>query len=441
MIKTIKHFAKNTIWEIDIDKLPVYRAYPILILRIIFLALFNFYKKNTMDHASVLTYYTILNIVPIIAVVFSIAKGFGIERFVEKQIMKIALNAKWQVEITQQIIRFSINLLEQAKGGIIAGIGIILLLWTVIAILGKIEFAFNKIWGIKKERTLSRKFIDYMAIFIIAPILFTISNSITILISTKLGPVMAFLGFKGITINFISILLKLLSYISFWLLLTAMYMIMPNTRIPFIPAITGAIISGTLLQLIQYVYINFQIGVTKYGAIYGSLAALPLFFIWIKTSWIIVLFGVEIAYATENRNVYTWKPHYLDVSVYTKKILLLSVFKLICKQFYEVKQPLTIKEISSILKVPIFIIKDIMQALISSKLVIKVSEDNKDSLFQPARPPEELTIEDVLFAFENAGIIYDTGKSEYLKETKELLDRFNISIKNLPENYNIKKII
>ena len=305
MIKTIKHFAKNTIWEIDIDKLPVYRAYPILILRIIFLALFNFYKKNTMDHASVLTYYTILNIVPIIAVVFSIAKGFGIERFVEKQIMKIALNAKWQVEITQQIIRFSINLLEQAKGGIIAGIGIILLLWTVIAILGKIEFAFNKIWGIKKERTLSRKFIDYMAIFIIAPILFTISNSITILISTKLGPVMAFLGFKGITINFISILLKLLSYISFWLLLTAMYMIMPNTRIPFIPAITGAIISGTLLQLIQYVYINFQIGVTKYGAIYGSLAALPLFFIWIKTSWIIVLFGVEIAYATENRNVYT----------------------------------------------------------------------------------------------------------------------------------------
>ena len=131
----------------------------------------------------------------------------------------------------------------------------------------------------------------------------------------------------------------------------------------------------------------------------------------------------------------------MDVSVYTKKILLLSVFKLICKQFYEVKQPLTIKEISSILKVPIFIIKDIMQALISSKLVIKVSEDNKDSLFQPARPPEELTIEDVLFAFENAGIIYDTGKSEYLKETKELLDRFNISIKNLPENYNIKKII
>jgi len=441
MIKTIKHFVKDRIWEIDIDKLPAYKAYPILVLRIIFLAIFNFYKRKTIDHASVLTYYTILNIVPVIAVVFSIAKGFGIEKFVEKQIIKIALNAKWQIEITQQILKFSRNLLEQAKGGIIAGIGIILLLWTVIAILGKIEFAFNEIWGIKKERTLSRKFTDYMAIFIIAPILFMISNSITILISTKLESVMTFLGFKGITMNFISILLEILSYISFWLLLTAMYMTMPNSRIPFIPAITGAILSGTVLQIIQYFYINFQIGVTRYGAIYGSLAALPLFFIWIKLSWIIVLFGVEIAYATENRNVFGWKPHSLDVSIYTKKILLLSIFKLICKQFYTLKKPLTIKEISSIIKVPIFVTKEILQALINAKLVVEVSEVSKDSFFQPAMPPEELTIEDVLHAFENAGFIYDTDKSEHLKEIKELLDRFNKSKKNLPENYNIKKII
>ncbi len=444
MLKSITHFIKNSIWEIDIDNLPKYKKYPMLFLRIIFLAVHNFYERKTINYASVLTYYTTLNIVPIIAVVFGIAKGFGLERLVEKQIIKIAENANWQIEITEQILRFSKNFLEQAKGGIIAGIGIVVLFWTVIAIIGKIEFAFNKVWGIKRERTLLRKFTDYMAIFIIAPILFVISNSITILVSTKIESIMMFLGIRGMAGNFINILLGILSYVSFWLLLTAMYMIIPNTRIPLIPAITGAIVSGTLLQITQYIYINFQIGVSKYGAIYGSLAALPLFLIWINLSWIIVLFGVEIAYATENRDTFGWKPPYSNISVYTKKILVLSVFKLICKQFYEIKKPLTVKEISHIIKAPLIIVKEIVQALISSMLVVEASEGNRDGFFQPARPPDGLTIEDVLFAFESAGAVYETekeGDSQYIKEIKEVIDRLQKSKKNLPENYEIKKII
>jgi len=443
MIKSITHFIKNSIWEINIDNLPKYKKYPILFLRIILLAVYNFYERKTINYASVLTYYTALNIVPIVAVVFGIAKGFGLERLVEKQIIRIAENANWQVEITEQILRFSKNFLEQTKGGVIAGIGIVLLFWTVIAIIGKIEFTFNKVWGIKRERTLLRKFTDYMAIFIIAPILFTISNSITIIISTQIESIMAFLGIKGIAAHFISTFLEILSYVSFWLLLTAMYMIIPNTRIPLIPAITGAIISGTLLQITQYIYINFQIGVSRYGAIYGSLAALPLFLVWINLSWIIVLLGVEIAYATENRNTFGWRPPYTNISVYTKKILALSIFKLICKQFYEIKKPLTIKDISDVIKTPLIIVKEIIEALVSSRLIVEVSEGNKDGFFQPARPPEGLTIEDVLYAFENASGVYaakNEGDSKFVREIKELLDKFQKSKKNMPENYEIKKI-
>lgn len=441
MVSSIKHFIKKTLWEIDIDRLPTYKKYALLFLRIILLALFNFYERKTINYASSLTYYTALNLVPIIAVVFGLAKGFGLERLLEKQIMKIAENANWQPEITRYILDFSRNFLEQTKGGVIAGVGVVFLFWTIMAIIGKIEYSFNSIWGVKKERTFVRKFTDYMAIFIIAPILFAISNSITILVSTKIGLIMKNIGMEGIIIYTVKVLLEIISYGSLWVLLITLYIIIPNTKVPLKSALVGGIISGTVLYIIQWIYINFQIGVAKYGAIYGSLAALPLLFMWMNISWIVVLFGVEIAYAYENRETYGWIPPFSSLNVRTKKILLLSVFKMICKQYYELKRPLSTKEISTLIKAPLSIVKDIIEILISSKLVVEISEDNIHGLYQPARPLEGLTVEDVLNAYEKTGVILNEYKSDYLNEVKDLLEQIERMRKNFPENKEIKKII
>ena len=297
MVSRILHFFKTGIWEIQFKDLPPVEAFFIKYLRIILLASRGFMRDQCQKTASVLTYYSLLNLVPVVAVAFAMAKGFGLEKLIEKQILQMAEKANWQADITTQIISFSHKLLEQAKGGLIAGVGIVLLFWTVISIMGKIEESLNEIWEIKKSRTLIRKFSDYITMMVLGPFLLIISSSATVLVASQVKVIVNKIAFLGVFGKVILLLLNLLPYVSIWTLLTMLYLIMPNTRIPFRSAILGGIVAGTIAQIVQWIYIKFQIGVASYGAIYGSFAALPLFLGMLQMSWMIVFFGAEIAYA------------------------------------------------------------------------------------------------------------------------------------------------
>ncbi len=277
MISRILNFFKTGIWEIRLKDLSPIQAFLIKYLRVILLASRGFIRDNCQKTASVLTYFSLLNLVPVVAVAFAIAKGFGLEKLIEKQILQIADKANWQADITTQIISFSNKLLEQAKGGLIAGIGVILLFWTVISILGKIEDSLNEIWEVKKSRTLVRKFSDYITMMVIGPVLFVISSSATVLVASQVKIFVNRIALLGVFSKIILLLLNLLPYVSIWALLTMLYLIMPNTRIPLRSGILGGIAAGTITQIVQWIYIKFQIGVASYGALYGSFAALPLF--------------------------------------------------------------------------------------------------------------------------------------------------------------------
>ena len=185
MVSRILYFFKTGIWEIKLKDLPPLEAFVIKYLRIILLASRGFIRDHCQKTASVLTYYSLLNIVPVVAVAFAVAKGFGLEKLIEKQILQMADKANWQADITNQIISFSHKLLEQAKGGLIAGVGVVLLFWTVISILGKIEESLNDIWEVGKSRTLIRKFSDYIAMMVFAPVLLVISSSATVLVASQ----------------------------------------------------------------------------------------------------------------------------------------------------------------------------------------------------------------------------------------------------------------
>lgn len=188
MISQIVQFFNAGIWEIRLKNLHPVKAFGIKSLRVFLLASRGFLKDHCQKTASVLTYYSLLNIVPIVAVAFAIAKGFGLEKLIEKQILQMADKANWQADITTQIISFSHKLLEQARGGIIAGIGAVLLFWAVISILGKIEGSLNDICEVKKSRTLIRKFSDYIAMMVFAPFLLIISSSANVRLSSGLFP-------------------------------------------------------------------------------------------------------------------------------------------------------------------------------------------------------------------------------------------------------------
>jgi len=442
MVSRILYFFKTGIWEIRLKDLSPIEAFFIKYLRIILLASRGFMRDGCQKTASVLTYYSLLNLVPVVAVAFAMAKGFGLEKMIEKQILQMAEKANWQADITTQIISFSHNLLNQAKGGLIAGVGIVLLLWTVISIMGKIEESLNEIWEIKKSRTLIRKFSDYMAMMVFGPVLLIISSSATVLVASQVKVIVNKIALLGVFSKVIFLLLNLLPYVSIWVLLTMLYLIMPNTRIPLRSAILGGITAGTITQIVQWIYIKFQIGAASYGAIYGSFAALPLFLGMLQMSWMIVLLGAEIAYANEHYETFGFHPNYSELSVSSKRVLMLRIFHLLTKKFSLAEKPLSASQIAHALEIPVRLVRQFLHELIDVGLVVETSRGIKSEIaFQPGRTIENITVKFALDEYEKYGMtkIPDYQSEEAEKLSKYLKD-FSETTDKSPANVRLKEI-
>lgn len=424
----------------SLDGLPPMKGRAVRFLRTFLVAVSGFIEHKSIAQASILTYYTVLNIVPLVAVIFAIAKGFGLDKIVEKHILEMAENANWQSEVTEQLLMFSRSFLEQAKGGVIAGIGVVLLFWTVVSILGKIEDSFNTVWGVTRSRTILRKFTDYMATLILTPVLFAIASSLTVLVSGEVGLILNKIKLLGVFSSVIFFLLKFLPYVSLWVLLTVLYTIMPNTKVPLKSAVIGSIVGGTLVQIVQWLYITFQIGVASQGAIYGSLAALPLLFGWLQTSWMIVLFGLEITYAHGHSETYGLQPDYSGVSAASKKIMMLSIFNLIVQRFSAGERPFSAREIAGKLKIPLVLVRELLGNMLKANLVTEVvDEKGSGSCFQPARSIEKFTMQDVIGAYEGA-VILSSQISEDTEKISREYKSFSEAITNLPENVKINNL-
>lgn len=442
MISRITHFVAAGVWEIRLKDLPLIKAGLVKALRILLLASRRFITDHCQQSASVLTYYSLLNLVPVVAVAFAIAKGFGLEKLIEKQIVQIAEKANWQADVTNQILTFSHNLLDQAKGGLIAGVGIILLLWTVISILGKIEESLNDIWEIRTSRTLIRKFSDYMAMMLLGPVLLVVSGSATVLVASQVTVILTKIALLGVFSNVILFLLNLLPYISIWVLLTMLYLVMPNARISLGSAILGGIVAGTIAQVVQWAYIKFQIGVTSYGAIYGSFAALPLFLAWVQISWMIVLFGAEIAHAGEHYETYGFYPDYSRISISSKKLLMLRILHLLTKRFSLGEKPLSARQIAHAVEIPARLVESVLQELSEVGLVVETARGFASEVsFQPGRTIEDITLKFALDEYEKYGV---TNIPEYRSDDAEKISKYlkdiSETIEKSPGNVRLREI-
>ncbi|MEI9476065.1 MAG: YihY/virulence factor BrkB family protein [Deltaproteobacteria bacterium] len=442
MISKIPHFFEEEMWRIRLKDLPSVKAYPIRYLRVTALAFRRFYDDQCSQKASALTYYSLLSIVPVLAMMFGVAKGFGLEKLIQDQIIQMAQRANWQAGIADKILDFSHSLLMNAKGGLIAGVGVILVFWTVISIMGHIEESFNDIWEIRKARTLKRKFSDYLSIMILAPFLQIISSSVAVLVASNLKVIVKKIAVLGIFAPVITFLLQLLPYLSIWALLVLLYLIMPNTKVPFKSAILAGIVTGTIFQVVQWIYIKFQIGVSGYGTIYGSFAALPLFLVWLQLSWMIVLFGAEIAAAHEHYETYGYHPDYSRMSLSSRKILVLRVFHLIVKKFSQGEKPLTAAQITHTLEIPVRLVRSLLHELTGAGLITEtVIEKNNEVAFQPGRTIEGITVKYALDAYEQHGTepisLSASGEEDRILTH---LRRISDLIEKSPDNVALKEI-
>lgn len=437
--KKLFHFLKIGVWRIRLHQLSPAKKFFLKQLRIILLVWRKFREDHCQLQAASLTYYTLLSIVPVIAMAFGIAKGFGLEKILEKQLLG---KFPGQEEVLTYIINFAHSLLENTKGGVVAGIGVTILFWTIIKVLGTVEESFNAIWNIKKSRTLRQKFSDYLSVMLVCPILIITSSSITVFISFQLTRIAEQLStFGGIFGFFVFFLIKFLPYCMIWILFIFIYGFMPNTKVNFKSAVFAGLVAGTIYEFTQWMYINFQIGTAKYNAVYGSFAALPLFLAWLQLSWSIVLLGAEISYAEQNIDKYEFESDSHNISHSFRKLLFLSVTHCIVKNFSSGNKPLTIRQISNALEIPICMVEDILAVLIKHGIVSQLClENSRESSYQPGVDINRLSLSSVLAVLEYAGD--DTVISPvHNKETtlfSQTLDNFHRIIENSPENKLLK---
>jgi membrane protein len=405
----------------------------------IILAFRGFDEDRCLLRASSLTFYTLLSIVPVVAMFFGVAKGFGFERLLEKQLFE---RFPGQEEILSQVINFANSMLEQTRGGLIAGIGLLVLFWSVLKVLGHIELAFNDIWEIKKQRSWGRKFSDYLSIMLISPILVLMSGSATVFIKTQVTQITQKVELLGVISPLISFLLKFSPYILIWALFTILYIIMPNTKVNFKAGLLGGVVAGTLYQIAQLAYISFQIGAAKYNAIYGSFAALPLFLMWLQISWWIVLFGAELSFANQNVDTYEYEPDSLKVSPGFKKLLTLHIVHLLVKKFENGDKPLSDSQISAQLEIPIRLVHRILFDLVQADLVSETkTKVDKKLAYQPARDINKLTIQYVLRALEQSGTdTIPVVRTDDYQALCDALKNFSDAMEKSPANKLLKDI-
>jgi len=432
-------FVKTDIWRIRLKDLSRNRSFGIRLLRIVLLATRGFTEDRIHLRASALTLYSLLGIVPVLAMAFGIAKGFGFERFLQKDLLE---RFQGQEDVAIRIIDFAHSLLEATKGGVIAGVGLVVLFWAVIRVLRDIENSFNDIWGIEESRSLGRKFSDYLTILVISPILLTMSGSVTIFINTQVAMITAEFELLGYISGPIFFLLSFLPYCMIWGLFAFIYILVPNTKVRFRSGLIAGIIAGSVYLLVQWGYIHFQVGVAKYNAIYGSFAALPLFLIWLQISWIIVLIGAEIAFAHQNVDTYEFEPDSKQISLSFKRLLSLMVAHLLTQRFAKGEKPLPAQEISRILEIPIRLLRQILFELVHSGIVseIKVTDEN-DPAYQPALSIDGLTLVRVIDALDQRGVTsLPVAETEASTSLKTALETFRETIDQSPANRLLKDI-
>jgi membrane protein len=434
-------FFTTDIWRARLEDLPFGKSFLIKQLRVIIITLRRFDEDKCFLRASSLTFYTLLSIVPVAAMLFGVAKGFGFERMFRKELLE-GFPGEAQQEVMTKVIEFAESMLQATKGGLIAGIGLIVLFWSVIKVLGYIETSLNDIWEIKENRTWGRKFSDYLAVMVISPLLIIVSSSATVFITSQITQLTNQIKLLGMISPLIFLSFKLIPYVLIWILFSVIYILMPNTKVNLKAGIVSGIIAGTIFQIVQWAYISFQVGTAKYNAIYGSFAALPLFLFWVQISWWVVLLGAELSFAIQNVGTYEYKLDSSKISHTFKKLLTLRVAHLLIGNFARCETPLTDSQISMRLEMPIRLLHQILHDLVESGLFIETrTKDDSTFGYQPACDIKKLTISSIVEAIEHHGTEgIPIAQTEELTALSDSLKQFSHEMENSPANKLLKDI-
>ena len=393
----LRVFLTKDIWSFDLhQKGPLRRAIGNTV-KVAVIAIRTFLDDKIMTRAAALTYSTLFAVVPILALIFAVARGFGFENIVnsllDNGIMK-------ENESLSTVMQFIDGYMQYVSSGAFVGIGLLFLLWSVYSLADGIEANLNFIWHVKQSRGMGRKITDYFSLVLLIPIGIICLSGLTVATRNILE------GMEGYKLlgGFVRFLISAMPYLVAGLIFTGFYMFMPNTKVRLKYAIIPGFIAGCLFQALQNLYFSGQLALSSYNQIYGGFAALPLFLFWLNLSWSIILFGCELAYVAQNNDNFNYFKEPDKISRRHQDFYCLMVMACICKRFNKHLPALDRKEIGNELKIPLRYVIASLDLLMEAKLLQPVLKgDEREPAYVPTTDTHKLTVVKVLSAINCTG--------------------------------------
>lgn len=428
----IGKFFGYDIWHITENELSRGKKLLYRLVKIVILAIREYSNNKLNIKASALTYSILFAIVPMLALLVGIGRGFEIDKMIEDSLAETFVA---QADLIPEVIGAVGRYLDTTKSGIFIGVGLIVLIWSVMNFFIQVEDAFNSIWQVKKSRSVPRQFSIYFSAMFIIPILIVFSNGLSIYINTALSQSI----FSNLINPVMRFSVKFSPYFVNWIIFTVMYMFIPNTRVKFSNALTAGIIAGTAFQFFQVIYINGQVYLSRYNVVYGGFAAIPLLLLWLQISCLIVLLGAEISYAAQNMKHYDFEIDTNNISTRYKNYLTLYVTYIMVKRFEEKLPPISSQQIAKDYKLPIRLLHQILNRLVEVELIIEVFNDHsKKKMYQPAFDINQLTLKVFFEKLESYGSEF------FVNDKNEVLDNLWLRMEEMwakTSEYSADKLI
>ena len=431
-IEQLKTKVFDLIWDPEISDVTRFKRLIHSLLKIGFMVTRDFIKNLVNLEAMALAFKTLLSLAPLLAVIFSILKGFGVHNRMEPALAEaLAPLGERGKEVTAHLIGF----VDKMSAGALGSIGLVTLFITVLSLMGTIEQAFNRIWHVK-ARKLTRKFSDYLSVILVGPVLVVAALTITATLQSNsfVQKMISLEPFGTVILT----LLKFVPYFALWGAFTFLYVFIPNTRVKLTSAVVGGLVAAVLWQTVGWGFTVFVASSTRYYAIYSSFAILLLFLLWLHVGWVIVLLGAQVAYAHQHIRFYEGERELLTNSPAGREKLALEMMFLIGRNFFHGLDPLSVTTLASRLYLPAGLVRDFMETLRQCRLVLPVADEET---FVLARDPERISIKEILDCVRNSGVKNPAVRTDEEVAIEELLRKVDDSVAQTLEGKSLQSLI
>ena len=398
MIQKIYHFIRHDLWERTGNDLSKGRKILYMFLKTIVLSIRGYAEDELNTRSKALTYSMVFSVVPILAMVLAVAKGFGFEQVIEEQLHRITILE--QTNAIPDIMGFVERYLATTQDGLFLGVGLVVLLWAVYSFFNNIELSFNRIWNVKKSRNYIRQFSIYITVLIMIPVLVVVTSGFNIFVHSTVAQYSMFDAMP----HFKSLCIKAIPFVVCWIIFSFMYYAIPNTKVGFVAAVIPGVLIGTLFQLLQVLSVYIVLFLSRTNIVYGAFAAIPLILTWLYWSCLLTLIGAEISYAIQNNEYFEYDAEMEKMSRRYKDFITLYLVFRIVKQFETGGKPLDSSALAKEGNLPIRLVNELTSELVELGLLQEVFVGEKEpKAFVPAFDINRLTVECVMEKIDRQG--------------------------------------